>query len=103
MRPWHHEPPDRDARSIRIRRGEALAVHLIDDRHVPFLRHTDQDLQGHGAVFEAGTSTKAIVEDAVRYYQFEQRSPRVVSRASVLISFSAQVGALVNSKAEATD
>jgi len=54
--------------------------------------------QVYGTVFEPGTSTKAVVEEAVRYYQFEQQPPRVASRISVLDRFGAQVGALVNSK-----
>ena len=48
--------------------------------------------QVHGTVFEPGTSTNAVVEEAVRYYQFEQQPPCVASRASVLDRFSAQVG-----------
>jgi len=56
--------------------------------------------QVHGTVFEPGTSTKAVVEEAIKYYQFEQQPPRVASRASVLDRFGAQVGALVNAKPE---
>ena len=48
--------------------------------------------QVHGTVFEPGTSTNAVVEEAVRYYHFEQQPPCVASRASVLDRFSAQVG-----------
>ncbi|OUM00738.1 hypothetical protein [Variovorax sp. JS1663] len=59
--------------------------------------------QVHGTVFEPGTSTKALVEEAICYYEFEQQPPRVASRASVLDRFGAQVGALTNSKSEGDD
>lgn len=56
--------------------------------------------QVHGTVFEPGTSTRDVVEEAIRYYRFEQQPPRVASRASVLDRFGAQVGALVAPKPE---
>lgn len=59
--------------------------------------------QVHGTVFEPGTSTKALVDEAIRYYEFEQQPPRVASRASVLNRFGAQVGALTSSKPEGED
>lgn len=59
--------------------------------------------QVHGTVFEPGTSTKLVVEEAVRYYQFEQQPPRVASRESVLDRFGAQVGALTSGKDQERD
>jgi hypothetical protein len=59
--------------------------------------------QVHGTVFEPGASTKAVVEEAVKYFQYEQQPPRVASRVSVLDRFGAQVGALVNSKSQSED
>lgn len=56
--------------------------------------------QVHGTVFEPGTSTKALVEEAIRYYEFERQPPRVASRASVLDRFAAQVGGLTSSNPE---
>lgn len=62
-----------------------------------------QTAQVHGTVFRPGTSTQAIVAEAIRYYEFEQQPPRVASRASILDRFGAQVGALTSEKAEAND
>lgn len=59
--------------------------------------------QVHGTVFEPGTSTQAVVQEAVRYYRFEQQPPRVASRASVLDRFGAQVGALTNGQPDSND
>lgn len=52
--------------------------------------------QVHGTVFRPGASSRAVVDEAIRYYQFEQQPPRVASRASVLERFGEQVGAIIS-------
>ncbi len=80
---------------------QALAAALAAPNDVPDAAWPalSEKAQVHGTVFEPGTSTKLVVEEAVRYYQFEQQPPRVASRTSVLDRFGAQVGALTNSGA----
>ncbi|CAN7777669.1 hypothetical protein LJR290_007904 [Variovorax sp. LjRoot290] len=92
--------PANVASALRSLAGALAAPGEIPDEAWPALT---EKAQVHGTVFEPGTSTKAVVEEAVRYYLFEQQPPRVASRAKVLDRFGAQVGALVNSKAEAND
>lgn len=78
----------------------AAALAAPDDLPAPAWPALTERAQVHGTVFEPGTSTKALVEEAIRYYEFEQQPPRVASRASVLDRFGAQVGALTSSKPE---
>ena len=75
----------------------AAALAAPDDLPAQAWPALTEKAQVHGTVFEPGTSTKAVVEEAVRYYLFEQQPPRVASRASVLDRFGAQVGSLTNS------
>ncbi|VTU44986.1 hypothetical protein [Variovorax sp. RA8] len=84
-------------------RALAAALAAPDDLAAPAWPVLTERAQVHGTVFEAGTSTKALVEEAIRYYEFEQQPPRVASRASVLDRFGAQVGALTSSKPEGED
>lgn len=81
-------------------RALAAALGAPDDLPTSGWPVLTQRAQVHGTVFEPGTSTKALVEEAVQYYEFEQQPPRVASRASVLDRFGAQVGALTSSKPE---
>lgn len=83
--------------ALRALAGALAAPYDLTTPAWPFLT---EKAQVHGTVFELGTSTKAVVEEAVRYYEFEQQPPRVASRASVLDRFGAQVGALTTSKPE---
>lgn len=53
--------------------------------------------QVHGTVFHPGTSTQAVIDEAVSYYEFEQQPPRVASRESVLDRFGAQLSRLTDS------
>lgn len=56
--------------------------------------------QVHGTVFHPGTSTQAVIDEAVRYYEFEQQPPRVASRESVLDRFGAHLARLTEEKPE---
>jgi hypothetical protein len=57
--------------------------------------------QVHGTVFKPGASTQAVVEEAMRYYEFEQQPARVASRESVLDRFGAQLASLTDAKPQA--
>lgn len=81
-------------------RALAAALAAPDDLAAQAWPVLTERAQVHGTVFEPGTSTKALVEEAIRYYEFEQQPPRVASRASVLERFGAQVGTLTSSKPE---
>ncbi|CAN7784568.1 hypothetical protein LJR175_008413 [Variovorax sp. LjRoot175] len=87
--------PANVAAALRVLAGALAAPGEVPVEAWPALT---EKAQVHGTVFEAGTSTKAVVEEAIRYYLFEQQPPRVADRASVLDRFGAQVGALVNAK-----
>lgn len=91
------EVPTGVAAALRIL---AAALAAPDDLPAQAWPPLTEKAQVHGTVFEPGTSTKAVVEEAIRYYGFEQQPPRVASRASVLDRFGAQVGALTNSAPE---
>ncbi|WP_298705974.1 hypothetical protein [Variovorax gossypii] len=56
--------------------------------------------QVHGTVFKPGTSSQAVVEEAVRYYEFEQQPARVASRESVLDRFGAHLSRLEDPEPE---
>lgn len=88
------EVPPGVAAALRIL---AAALAAPDDLPAQAWPALTERAQVHGTVFEPGTSTKALVEEAIRYYEFERQPPRVASRASVLDRFGAQVGALTSS------
>lgn len=58
----------------------------------------ERTAQVHGTVFKVGTSTQDVVEEAMRYYEFEQQPARVASRESVLDRFGAQLANLTETK-----
>lgn len=93
----HQDVPPGVAAALKIL---AAALAAPDDLRAPAWPTLAERAQVHGTVFEPGTSTKAVVDEAVRYFLFEQQPPRVASRASVLDRFGAQVGALTNSPPE---
>lgn len=88
------EVPPGVAAALRIL---AAALAAPDDQPAQAWPVLTERAQVHGTVFQPGTSTKALVEEAIRYHEFEQQPPRVASRASVLDRFGAQVGALTGS------
>ncbi|WP_146039585.1 MULTISPECIES: hypothetical protein [unclassified Variovorax] len=94
------DPPPGVAAALR---ALATALAAPYDLTTPAWPALTENAQVHGTVFEPGTSTRAVVEEAVRYYEFERQPPRVASRASVLDRFGAQVGALTSSKPEGGD
>jgi hypothetical protein len=94
----HLQDESLPAHVVAALRALAAAVNAPGDAADEPWSTLSERAQVHGTVFEPGTSTKAVVDEAIRYYQFEQQPPRVASRASVLDRFGAQVGALVNAK-----